>query len=144
MYFRGNLAMTETRGVRNNNPGNVRKGTAWNGLDPEGSDPDFCVFLTPQYGIRVIAKLMFAYQDFHDLNTIRGIVDRWAPPSENDTDAYAQFVAEHAGWGIDTHLNLHTMPQVLRGMVVAIIAYENAGYAYDNGVVTAGLQLAIN
>lgn len=135
--------MTETRGIRNNNPGNVRKGTAWNGLDPEGADADFCVFLAPEYGIRVIAKLMFAYQDFHDLNTIRGIIDRWAPPSENDTDAYATFVAEHVGWGIDTHVNLHTMEEVLKGIVIAIIAYENSGFAYPDTTIDAGLKLAL-
>lgn len=135
--------MTDTRGVRNNNPGNVRKGTAWNGLDPEGVDSAFCVFVAPEYGIRVIAKLMFAYQDFHDLNTIRGIIDRWAPPSENDTSVYAQFVAERANWGVDTHLILHTMPELLKGMVVAIIAYENGGYAYSDAIVDAGLKLAL-
>lgn len=133
-----------TRGIRNNNPGNVRKGTDWNGLDPSGTDADFCVFVSPQYGIRVIAKLLFAYQDFHDLNTIHGLIDRWAPPSENDTGAYAQFVAERANWGVDTHLSLHTMPELLKGMVVAIIAYENGGYAYPDGVVSSGIQMAMS
>ena len=133
-----------TRGIRNNNPGNVRKGTDWNGLDPSGTDADFCVFVSPQYGIRVIAKLLFAYQDFHDLNTIHGLIDRWAPPSENDTGAYAQFGAERANWGVDTHLSLHTMPELLKGMVVAIIAYENGGYAYPDGVVSSGIQMAMS
>ena len=133
-----------TRGIRNNNPGNVRKGTDWNGLDPSGTDADFCVFVSPQYGIRVIAKLLFAYQDFHDLNTIHGLIDRWAPPSENDTGAYAQFIADHAACGLNDPLNLHAMPEVLHGIVVGIIAYENGGYAYPDSVVSSGIQMAMS
>jgi len=52
-------------------------------------------------------------------------------------------VAEWANWGVDTHLSLHTMPELLKGMVVAIIAYENGGYAYSDAIVDAGLKLAL-
>ncbi len=50
------------RGVRNNNPGNIRLGIAWNGLAPEQTDPDFCQFITPQFGIRALCIVLLTYQ----------------------------------------------------------------------------------
>lgn len=131
-----------TRGVRNNNPGNVRLGTQWNGLLPQQTDGAFCQFVSAPYGIRVIIKLLWAYQDFHDLTTVRGIIDRWAPPSENVTSAYAAYVAEHAGLGLDQAINLHQDEEHLMAMVKAIIAYENGGFAYAPDILTAALALA--
>ena len=47
------------RGIRNNNPGNIRHGANWQGLNPKGRDIDsaFCVFTAPIYGIRALAKV---------------------------------------------------------------------------------------
>ena len=39
------------RGIRNNNPGNIRKGEKWKGLSPIQNDSSFCVFKSPEYGI---------------------------------------------------------------------------------------------
>lgn len=132
----------ETRGVRNNNPGNVRLGTNWNGLAAQQTDGAFCQFISAPWGIRVIVKLLWAYQDYHDLDTIREIINRWAPDSENDTSAYAEYIAKETGIDIDAPLNLHTNTDALRAIVVAIIAYENAGYAYPSSTIDAAISLA--
>lgn len=46
------------RGIRNNNPGNIRHGANWLGLNPNGRNIDsaFCVFESPFFGIRALAK----------------------------------------------------------------------------------------
>lgn len=50
------------RGERNNNPGNIRHGSKWQGLSAEQTDKDFCQFISPEYGIRAIYKLLQTYQ----------------------------------------------------------------------------------
>lgn len=135
------IAVVETRGVRNCNPGNIRKGTAWDGLAPLQPDPAFCTFLLPEWGIRALVKLLWAYQDFHDLKTIQGVIDRWAPPSENQTDLYANFVAAHMGVSPMETVNLHD-DNVLARAVAAIIAYENGDYSYDPEIIQKAMEMA--
>lgn len=49
------------RGIRNNNPGNIRLGGGWAGLVENQSDEIFCVFADMQHGIRALIKLLMAY-----------------------------------------------------------------------------------
>ena len=71
------------RGIRNNNPGNIRWGSAWQGLKVDGKeqDKDFCVFIAPEYGIRAMCKILLNYSRLYKINTVAGIIHRWAPPS---------------------------------------------------------------
>lgn len=87
------------RGIRNNNPGNIRHGANWHGLNPDGRkiDPAFCVFTTSVAGIRALAKVLINYKRIHGLNTVRQIISRYAPPNENQTTAYIQSVAKQLG-----------------------------------------------
>ena len=81
------------RGLRNNNPGNIRhSSTKWRG-EIKGGDPDFKTFESIEYGYRALMKLLKTYYNKYGLTTINGIVNRWAPPNENDTNAYISFVA---------------------------------------------------
>ena len=87
-----------SRGIRNNNPGNIRHGIDWDGLDKDQSkDEEFSQFSTPEYGIRAMFKILKTYNDKYNLNTIEGIINRWAPPIENDTEAYINFVSSKVG-----------------------------------------------
>lgn len=87
------------RGIRNNNPGNIRHGANWQGLNPNGKEIDhyFCVFQTPVAGIRALAKVLINYKKLYGLNTVRQIISRYAPPNENQTTAYVQSVARQLG-----------------------------------------------
>ncbi len=91
--------MSLPRGIRNNNPGNIRWGSKWKGLvpEPERTDQSFCQFVDPVYGIRAIAKVMFSYRDKHGLNTVESIINRYAPPNENNTQGYIQRVRRSEG-----------------------------------------------
>lgn len=96
--------MNLPRGIRNNNPGNIRHGSNWQGLNPNSRniDPAFCVFTSSVYGIRALAKVLINYKKIHGLNTVRQIISRYAPPNENQTTAYIQSVAKQLGVVPDT------------------------------------------
>lgn len=91
--------MKQPRGIRNNNPLNIRKGSAWVGLADVQDDPAFCKFKTMQYGIRAAFKLMSNHitgfgGSRPPRNTIAKLIRVWAPPSENATAIYINFVAD--------------------------------------------------
>lgn len=113
------------RGVRVNNPGNIDKGDPWLGLSADQSaDPRFCVFDTPESGIRAIMRLLITYQTKHKLCTIREVIHRWAPPKENNTGAYVQHVARLTGFDPDEQLSFLDR-EVNLAMTKAIIRHEN-------------------
>lgn len=82
-----------TRGIRNNNPLNIRKGGKWQGLALRQNDPEFCTFKSPFWGFRAALKILHTYKTKYNLVTIEEVITRWAPPTENRTDRYIQFVA---------------------------------------------------
>jgi hypothetical protein len=130
------------RGVRNNNPGNIRRGpTLWEGLAAVQPDFDFCTFTTPEYGIRALAVILRNYQVIHGLNTVADIIDRWAPPIENDTAAYTNFVCDRCGVTQDQFIDTGEKA-VMAGLITAIIHMECAGYTYPAAVLDQGMAMA--
>lgn len=111
--------MTQPRGIRNNNPLNIRKtDTAWRGK-VVGSDQEFETFATPEHGIRAAARILQTYQETHNLDTVKGVISRWAPPSENDTSAYVQAVSIWADFEPEEPIdmgNYDTVYRLLRAM----------------------------
>lgn len=135
--------MNESRGIRNNNPGNVRRvnGVRWQGQAEKQADAEFVVFAEPKWGLRAIARVLISYQDKHAINTVRGIVNRWAPPVENDTGAYVDHVARRTRFGADEPLDVYE-PDTMRRLVRAIVLHENGVDPYTDAQVEAGLVLA--
>lgn len=87
-----------SRGLRNNNPGNIRHdGTCWQGERVPSTDRAFKQFTSMAYGYRAMFKLLTNYARLHGCQTIRKIISRWAPPSENDTAAYIATVSRLTG-----------------------------------------------
>lgn len=83
----------ETLGIRNCNPGNIRCGSAWKGLI--GSEKGFCRFDSMAFGVRALLVVLRTYHYKYRLDTIRSIVNRFAPASDgNDTGAYIRFVEQ--------------------------------------------------
>lgn len=130
------------RGIRNNNPGNIRRTTdPWQGLALEETDADFFTFKSATYGIRALARVLISYQDKYDLDTIDGLIARWAPGVENDTAAYIQSVARRTGFGSLQTLNMHRFAQ-LKPVVEAIIWHENGVQPYTEAEIIKALVLA--
>ena len=132
------------RGVRGNNPGNIRWGQPWQGLVPEAqrTDKDFCQFIAPAWGIRALCRTLITYQDNYGLNTVQGIIERWAPPGDNNnTPAYIEAVASDMGIGSQVQLNTHSYADLLP-LAKGIIHHENGEQPYDAITLDKGLQLA--
>ena len=133
------------RGIRNNNPGNIRHGQNWQGLNPEGRniDPAFCVFTAPTYGIRALAKVLMNYKKIHGLKTVRQIIGRYAPPNENQTNAYIKSVAEQIGVYPDTIIDIEERG-VLTVFIKAVIRMENGIQPYSDETIQKGIDLCEN
>lgn len=78
-----------SRGLKNNNPGNIRiDNCKWLGEVQPSQDKEFKQFQTMGWGYRAMFHLINNYSRLHGCNTVRKIITRWAPPTENDTEAY--------------------------------------------------------
>ena len=123
--------MSLPRGIRNNNPGNIRWGNEWQGLVPneERTDKSFCQFKKPSYGLRAIVKVMFTYKDKYGLETVEAIINRYAPTNENNTQGYIKRVCEKLGVRADQPIKL--TDEVLYWLIRAICGVEN-GDQYTN------------
>jgi hypothetical protein len=133
------------RGIINNNPGNIRVGDKWQGLASveemtaeQRKEQAFCVFKSPVWGIRAIARLLINYQDKHNLDNVEKIINRWAPNSENNTAAYVSSVVKHTGkFDVDVHKY-----EDLFSLTEAIIKHENGVQPYDKATIDKALVLA--
>ena len=132
-----------TRGVRNNNPLNIRYGSNWEGMVKNSKELDrsFCVFKDVRYGIRAGAKLFLNYKRFYGIDTIRGIVSRFSPPEENDTTAYCEDVCKRMGKAREESLDLYN-GGIMLSLLKAIIRHENGYQPYSDEEIKAGMYLA--
>lgn len=144
------------RGIRNYNPGNIeRNGTRWQGMaQDQSADARFIVFTSPAWGIRAIARTLITYQDKRRaadgsrIDSVREIVERWAPAFENDTEAYVRQVASALGVGPDDEAVDVYRYDTMRELVRAIVRHENGpgtlpgGDWYGEPVIAEGLALA--
>lgn len=128
------------RGIRNNNPGNIKKGNAWRGEISNQTDFDFEQFTTPEYGIRALGKILLSYEKRYGLNTVRKLITRWAPPNENNSNAYAEAVAKAVGVDADSRINVS---EHLPALVKAIIHYENGQQPYSAETLALGVKMAL-
>ena len=128
------------RGIRNKNPGNIKLGTNWDGLADEQSDPVFCVFKEAVWGIRALMRILLTYRFTHNRKNIDSIIKRWAPPSENDTDAYIVFVSKKMG--IEPMEIIDNSIEAYLPLVKAIIQMENGMQPYDDELIVEGMYKA--
>lgn len=144
------------RGIRNYNPGNIRhtQNIRWQGSAPNQTDSQYVQFINPRWGIRAIARVLITYQDKRravdgsPIDTVREIIERWAPPSENNTDAYVISVARALGLDPDVaSVDVYDF-EIMRALVTVIIRHENGagplpgGRWYGDTIIADGLALA--
>lgn len=136
--------MTDTpktpRGIRNNNPGNIRSNQHIHWVGQCGEDKGgFALFRGAEDGLRAIAVLLRHYHIYHHCETLVDYITRWAPPDENDTQAYIHFMSDYllVEPHVDLELNLE-----LPGMVKGIVDYENGEYPYDDDTLIRAIARA--
>lgn len=132
---------TVPKGIRLNNPGNIRyrPQDKWQGLI--GPVDGMCQFETPQYGIRVIARQLIVNQDKHQCGTLSQHIMRYAPPVENNTGAYVDDVCARTKMWKDEQIDMHRW-EFIRPVVEAIIWHENGQCPYSADVIDKGVELA--
>lgn len=133
------IDMTTARGLRNNNPGNIeRTGDRWRGMSTDQSaDERFVVFDSPVWGLRAMARVLRKYAAGGAV-TVRAIINRWAPPTENITSAYVAAVARELNVDPDTPLVLDAvMPELL----AAITRHENGTQPYNTSTIAEAIRL---
>ena len=147
----------EPRGIRNNNPLNIRRSKdKWQGqINPSGNgngngnnsspkgDAEFVQFYSMEYGWRAAFVILCrTYYGKYGLKTIRDIVSRWAPAKENNTEAYIRHVSDYTGIAPNKVLGSpqeHPTQWLLIGYAMAVV--EN-GKALPAVAMLKGFALA--
>lgn len=128
------------RGLDNCNPGNIRQSKVrYRGEVRPSRDPAFKEFESLAWGYRAIFVLLDTYRIRYGLDTLRGMISRWAPPSENHTDAYIRAVA--ADTGLDSDERLDTRDARTMIPVAAAISRVENGTPADMRQVAEGWRL---
>ena len=117
------------RGIRNNNPLNIRRSKdLWVGLRAQQTDSAFCQFESLEYGWRAAFYLLTrTYYHKYRLFTIRMIINKWAPPNENQTSKYIENVCRLTGIGPDEPIGIPSDQPARWMMVGRAMAIQECG-----------------
>lgn len=134
--------MTRTpRGIRNNNPLNIRKGNNWQGERHPQTDPAFEEFQSVEMGLRagfIIIRNYMKTRPPHD--TLRKIITRWAPTNENNTAAYIKTVTEKSLVNPDERLKFTDKNKLCR--IVAAMCFVECGQTISFGRIENAYEMA--
>lgn len=128
------------RGIRNNNPLNIRIGNKWRGEVENPTDKEFEQFTSMAYGLRAGFILLRRYINRYHLNTIHAIITRWAPPSENKTSHYEYFVSKFIDKGRSSKLRYEDEETMVQ--LVLAMCYMECGRFLDKEQIREGYKLA--
>ncbi len=114
-----------SRGVRNCNPGNIRRtASPFRGEVVPGDDPQFKQFESMAWGYRAMMLIIHNYNELYGINTLSRIIARWAPPSENHTSNYIRAVARRLGVTMKSHIDTKS-ETMMKGLVSSMSWVEN-------------------
>lgn len=129
-----------TRGYRNNNPCNIRISTdVFQGEVRPSGDKAFKQFETMAYGYRAAFRILKTYINNYKCDTIRKIISRWAPKSENHTESYIKVVSERSGIPEDDIIYPDNREMMIR--IVAAMSFVENGREAEMSDVIRGWEL---
>ena len=134
-----NYELKQPLGIRNNNPLNIRRGkTLWKGENPLPAPRGecFCKFESMEWGLRAAFCLLRTYANKYRLCCVRDIINRWAPPTENDTTSYIRHVCQLTGFGGNQRLTEKDWPRLVKAM-----ARMECGVDLEDETIQKGFQL---
>ena len=141
------LRESSVRSIRNNNPGNIKKtNTQWEGMTQEQADSTFVSFESPEMGVRALARVLNTYNTQYNLDDISGMVSRFAPPTENDTQNYIKFVSEKSGIPRNRKITLQDNPEDMKKVIAAMIEMEGGSDSvkyFTPSIINEGVRLAL-
>ena len=121
--YTGTVMAFTARGLRNNNPGNIRWNSVNNWQGQTGRDSaGYATFDEMENGIRAMARLLQNYMKT-GRNTVRAIITSWAPSNENNTESYIRAVSRSTGFS-ETQI-LNPSQGVIIALMKAITRHEN-------------------
>lgn len=126
------------RGIRNNNPLNIEKGSPWNGLAPVQTDSRFAQFIDARYGFRAGAIILSGAYRSRGVETLAGILGSWAPKSENDLRAYINHVSQRSGIAPMQVVTREMYPRLFEAMTL----HENGQQPYSLEFIKEGVAWA--
>lgn len=112
------------RGIRNNNPGNIRLSDTLYVGEKESNDPEFKQFTSMAYGYRAMFMLLYTYQVRYGLNTVWGMISRYAPENENNTSNYVRQVSQWSGIDANSRITA-TNRDTMIPLVCSMSRFEN-------------------
>lgn len=122
----GYVIYTQTRGLRNNNPGNIKYSSANNWEGQTGQDSDgFAIFSSAEYGVRALGHILMSYAG-QGLTSVSAIISQY---SATDQSSYIANVA--SALGIDPNASIDVEAQ-LPQLAAAIITQENGLQPYSS------------
>lgn len=132
------------RGIRNNNPLNIRKGNDWKGERPEQKDKAFEEFTSMEYGIRagfiILRKYITGYNGLtQKFNTIEKMISRWAPAVENNTTAYISQVSKMTG--IPATLKISFAQRSFMVAIVDAMIFVECGQHVDKQLIESAYDM---
>ena len=134
---------TLPRGVRNNNPLNIRESegdtTQWQGERLFDSDAEFEEFKNPAYGFRAGARILRSYNR-QGINTLSGIIARFAPSEENDTDHYVRTISKWTNIPSSVPINVADNEQL--AVVLHAMSRMEVGNYYSLEMARKGVAMA--
>lgn len=122
-----------SRGLRNNNPGNIRLSSTRYQGEVDSTDTAFKQFKTMAHGYRAMFVLLYTYQKKYHLHTIAEMIMRYAPAVENHTQAYIEAVSEWSGVPATSHITA-TNGDIMIPVVAAMSRVENGAVALMSDV----------
>lgn len=128
------------RGIRNNNPLNIRIGNVWLGEVPNPTDPHFEQFVSMEYGIRAAMILLRRYIRHYHRTTVPEILAAWAPPTENNTVQYVDTVCQLSH--ISPMAGLHYEDKATMCHLVAAMIQVECGQPISMKTIEKGYDLA--
>lgn len=131
---------TKPRGIRNNNPLNIRIGNKWLGEVENPTDKEFEQFTWMVYGLRAGFILLRRYINRYHLNTIHDIISRWAPSNENNTTHYCCLVAARMNIGVLDELRYEDEETMVQ--LVSAMCYVECGCEVEKVIIREGYKLA--
>lgn len=128
------------RGIRNNNPLNIRIGNTWLGEVPNPTDSEFEQFVSIHYGLRAAFVLLRRYIRRYQRNTPARIISFWAPSSENNTEKYITTVCKHSGIAPGETIDYDDVDKMVR--LVAAMAFVECGQEIDPSIIRESYLIA--
>lgn len=132
--------MATPRGIRNNNPLNIRIGNTWLGEVPNPTDSEFEQFVSIRYGLRAAFVILRRYIRRYRRNTPTKIIRAWAPAVENNTQRYIEVVCKRSLIAPDEVIDYADKNTMVR--LVKAMAFVECGVQLDDDVIGSSYDIA--